>query len=105
MRPRRCSAPAFRRAASRARSRAAAPICWPQAIKSVLTEAIEAGGSSLRDYVQTDGELGYFQHRWAVYEREGQACPGCDCALRRTGGIRRLAQSGRSTFYCPRRQR
>ena len=83
----------------------AAPIGWRQAIKSVLTEAIAAGGSSLRDYVQTDGELGYFQHRWAVYEREGQACPGCDCALRRTGGIRRLVQAGRSTFYCPRRQR
>ena len=76
-----------------------------QAIKSVLTEAIDAGGSSLRDYVQTDGELGYFQHRWAVYEREGQACPGCDCALGRTGGIKRLVQAGRSTFYCPRRQR
>lgn len=76
-----------------------------RAIKSVLAEAIEAGGSSLRDYVQTDGELGYFQHRWAVYERAGQACPGCDCTLGRTGGIKRLAQAGRSTFYCPRRQR
>jgi formamidopyrimidine-DNA glycosylase len=76
-----------------------------QAIKSVLAEAIEAGGSSLRDYVQTDGELGYFQHRWAVYEREGQPCPGCNCTVKRTGGIKRLAQAGRSTFYCPRRQR
>ena len=76
-----------------------------QAIKEVLTEAISAGGSSLRDFVQTDGELGYFQHRWAVYEREGIACPGCHCAFEKTGGIKRLAQSGRSTFYCPRRQR
>src|SRR5262245_1959957 len=76
-----------------------------QAIKDVLSEAISAGGSSLRDYVQTDGELGYFQHRWAVYEREGKACPGCHCEFEKTGGIKRLAQSGRSTFYCPRRQR
>lgn len=76
-----------------------------QAIKSVLREAIAAGGSSLRDYVQADGELGYFQHRWAVYEREGRACPGCECAPETTGGIKRLMQSGRSTFYCPRRQR
>jgi len=75
------------------------------AIKSVLKEAVEAGGSSLRDYVQTSGELGYFQERWAVYDREGQACPGCDCNLRRTGGVRRIVQSGRSTFYCPGRQR
>ena len=71
------------------------------AIKSVLTEAIEAGGSSLRDYVQTDGELGYFQHRWAVYGREGEPCPGCTCAE----GVRRIAQSGRSTFFCAKRQR
>ncbi|MBX6321275.1 MAG: bifunctional DNA-formamidopyrimidine glycosylase/DNA-(apurinic or apyrimidinic site) lyase [Rhodospirillaceae bacterium] len=75
------------------------------AIRKVLGEAIAAGGSSLRDYVRTDGELGYFQHRWAVYERAGQACPGCTCDPARTGGIRRIVQSGRSTFYCPRRQR
>jgi formamidopyrimidine-DNA glycosylase len=74
------------------------------AIKSVLTEAIAAGGSSLRDYVQPDGELGYFQHAWAVYGREGEVCTNCPgppaCA-----GVRRITQSGRSTFYCPRRQR
>jgi formamidopyrimidine-DNA glycosylase len=75
------------------------------AIKEVLSEAITAGGSSLRDFVQTNGELGYFQHRWAVYEREGQSCPGCNCAMATTGGIRRIVQAGRSTFYCPRRQR
>jgi formamidopyrimidine-DNA glycosylase len=66
---------------------------------------VEAGGSSLRDYVQTSGELGYFQHRWAVYDREGQACPDCDCNFKRTGGVRRIVQGGRSTFYCPGRQR
>ena len=70
-------------------------------IRSVLTEAIEAGGSSLRDYVQADGELGYFQHRWAVYGHEGDPCPGCDCG----GAVRRIVQSGRSTFFCAKRQR
>jgi len=74
------------------------------AIKATLAEAIAAGGSSLRDYVQPDGELGFFQHAWKVYGREGLACelcpgpPGC-------GGIRRMVQGGRSTFYCPRTQR
>jgi formamidopyrimidine-DNA glycosylase len=71
------------------------------AIREVLEEAIEAGGSSLRDYVQANGELGYFQHRWAVYGKEGEPCPGCDCAE----GVRRIAQAGRSTFFCGRRQR
>jgi formamidopyrimidine-DNA glycosylase len=74
------------------------------AIRRVLAEAIAAGGSSLRDYVQTDGELGYFQHRWAVYEKEGERCPDCSCNGA-GGGIQRIVQSGRSTFYCPRRQR
>ena len=69
-------------------------------IRSVLTEAIEAGGSSLRDYVQADGELGYFQHRWAVYGHEGDPCPGCECG----GGVKRIVQSGRSTFFCAKRQ-
>ncbi|MFQ5954311.1 MAG: bifunctional DNA-formamidopyrimidine glycosylase/DNA-(apurinic or apyrimidinic site) lyase [Kiloniellales bacterium] len=71
------------------------------AIRQVLDEAIAAGGSSLKDYVQASGELGYFQHRFAVYDREGEPCPGCDCCQ----GIRRIAQSGRSTFYCAKRQR
>ena len=75
------------------------------AIKDVLMKAIAAGGSSLRDYVQPSGELGYFQHQWAVYGREGEACPGCDCNAGETGGIRRIVQSNRSTFYCPHRQR
>ena len=72
-----------------------------RAVREVLTRAIAAGGSSLRDYVQASGELGYFQHEWAVYGREGERCPGCDCA----GAVRRLVQSNRSTFYCPHRQR
>jgi formamidopyrimidine-DNA glycosylase len=72
-----------------------------QAVRAVLEEAIEAGGSSLRDYVQTNGELGYFQHRWAVYGKEGEPCPGCTCAE----GIRRITQSGRSTFFCAKKQR
>ena len=68
------------------------------------TEAIAAGGSSLRDYVQPDGELGYFQHAWKVYGREGEACERCPGAPGCTG-IRRIVQSGRSTFYCPKTQR
>jgi formamidopyrimidine-DNA glycosylase len=71
------------------------------AIREVLDEAIEAGGSSLRDYVQANGELGYFQHRWAVYGKEGEKCPGCTCAE----GVSRITQSGRSTFFCAQRQR
>jgi formamidopyrimidine-DNA glycosylase len=66
-------------------------------IRDVLSEAIEAGGSSLRDHRQTDGELGYFQHAFRVYGREGQPCTTPDCS----GTIRRIVQSGRSTFYCP----
>jgi len=75
-----------------------------RAVRGVLTEAIAAGGSSLRDHRQTTGELGYFQHAFAVYGRDGEPCPGCTCN-QKTGGILRITQSGRSTFYCPRRQR
>lgn len=74
------------------------------AIRKVLKAAIAAGGSSLRDYKQADGELGYFQHHFAVYDRTGKPCPGCRCDIRRTGGIKRIAQGGRSTFYCPVKQ-
>jgi formamidopyrimidine-DNA glycosylase len=74
------------------------------AIRKVLTDAIAAGGSSLRDYVQTSGELGYFQNQFAVYDREGEACPGCTCTVAETGGVLRIVQSNRSTFFCPRRQ-
>lgn len=70
-------------------------------IREVLREAIEAGGSSLRDYRQADGELGYFQHTFRVYDREGAPCPAPGCA----GTVTRIVQSGRSTFFCPRCQR
>ena len=75
------------------------------AIRQVLTEAIAAGGSTLRDYVQSSGELGYFQKQFAVYGRAGEACPGCTCDLAKTGGIQRIVQAGRSSFYCEKRQR
>ena len=64
---------------------------------SVIADAIEAGGSSLRDHIQTDGSLGYFQHRFKVYDKEGEPCPRRDC----NGVVSRIVQSGRSTFYCP----
>jgi formamidopyrimidine-DNA glycosylase len=67
------------------------------AIKAVLNDAIKAGGSSLRDHRQTDGELGYFQHSFRVYDREGEKCPTRGCK----GKIRRIVQTGRSTFFCP----
>ncbi len=73
-------------------------------IRATLAEAIAAGGSSLRDYVQPDGELGYFQHAWKVYGRAGEACASCP-GLPGCAGIQRIVQSGRSTFYCPRTQR
>jgi formamidopyrimidine-DNA glycosylase len=76
-----------------------------QAIKAVLADAIAAGGSSLRDYRRPDGELGYFQHSFAVYGRQGEGCLGCACDPAQTGGVRRITQSGRSTFYCACRQR
>ena len=71
------------------------------AIRDVLERAIAAGGSSIRDYVQTSGELGYFQQQWAVYGRVGEKCPDCDCKM----GVRQIVQAGRSTFYCTKRQR
>ena len=68
-----------------------------QAIRAVIAQAIEAGGSSLRDHIRTDGSLGYFQHSFSVYDREGAACPRAGCG----GTVARIVQSGRSTFYCP----
>jgi formamidopyrimidine-DNA glycosylase len=70
-----------------------------EAVKAVLLEAIAAGGSTLRDHVAPSGEIGYFQHNFKVYGREGADCPVCSTS------IRRLVQSGRSTFYCPQCQR
>jgi len=66
-------------------------------IRETLQDAIRAGGSSLRDHTQADGTLGYFQHAFAVYDREGSACRTTGC----TGTVARLVQSNRSTFYCP----
>jgi formamidopyrimidine-DNA glycosylase len=70
------------------------------AIPEILHEAIAAGGSSMRDYRQPSGELGYFKASWAVYGREGENCTRCN-----DGTVTRLAQSGRSSFYCPKCQR
>lgn len=70
-------------------------------IRDVLGEAIEAGGSSLRDHRQASGELGYFQHTFRAYDREGEPCQTPDCQ----GKIHRKVQSGRSSFYCPACQR
>ncbi len=71
------------------------------AIRTVIAEAIEAGGSTLRDHMRTDGTLGYFQHRFAVYDREGEPCLRSDCG----GTVTRIRQAGRSTFFCPACQR
>ena len=74
------------------------------AIRAVLEESIEAGGSSLRDYVRADGQVGFFQERFKVYGREGQPCEECpgppDCP-----GVVRTVQAGRASFHCPRLQR
>jgi formamidopyrimidine-DNA glycosylase len=70
-------------------------------IRDVLSEAIAAGGSSLRDYRRTDGELGYFQHGFQVYDREGEPCVTLGCQKK----INRIVQSGRSSFFCPQCQR
>lgn len=70
-------------------------------IHTVLNQAIEAGGSSLRDHRQTSGELGYFQHSFQVYDREGEKCQTRRCA----GTVRRFNQNGRSTFWCPKCQK
>jgi formamidopyrimidine-DNA glycosylase len=72
-------------------------IALVDSIRAVLNDAIKAGGSSLRDHRQTTGELGYFQHNFRVYDREGAGCPTPRCG----GTIRRIVQNGRSTFFCP----
>jgi formamidopyrimidine-DNA glycosylase len=89
-------------------NRMAASVASPQrserlarAIREVLLDAIAAGGSTLRDYAHTDGELGYFQHSFAVYDRAGAACSKEGCG----GTVKRVVHSGRSTFYCPKCQR
>jgi formamidopyrimidine-DNA glycosylase len=91
---RRCSKPASRRTRAAGSLSAKQASALVAAIKEVLTAAIAAGGSSLRDYARPDGELGYFAKQWCVYGREGEPCPRCGApVLRRTEG-------GRSTFYC-----
>jgi formamidopyrimidine-DNA glycosylase len=90
-----------KRRASTIATRAGAPneraVALVQAIKDVLHDAIKAGGSSLRDHKRTDGELGLFQHHFQVYDREGEPCGSRGCH----GTIKRIVQTGRSTFYCP----
>ena len=88
----------LRRAGALSGKRAAALV---PIIREVLADAITAGGSSLRDFRQADGELGYFQHSFDVYGREGEPCRSAGC----TGHIARITQAGRSSFYCPRCQR
>ena len=70
------------------------------AIRDVLEQSIRDGGSTLRDYAQPDGQLGYFATRFAIYGREGEACQSCD-----TGTVRRIVQGGRSTWFCPKCQK
>jgi formamidopyrimidine-DNA glycosylase len=84
-----------KRMASKVQAKSIAPLV--EAIKTVLNDAVLAGGSSLRDHKRVDGELGYFQHRFAVYDREGAPCPRKGCK----GTVERIVQAGRSTFYCP----
>ncbi|TAK46681.1 MAG: bifunctional DNA-formamidopyrimidine glycosylase/DNA-(apurinic or apyrimidinic site) lyase [Xanthobacteraceae bacterium] len=94
-----------RRFAATLATRAGAPtpgaLALAEAIRAVLGDAIAAGGSSLRDHRQTSGELGYFQHAFRVYDREGEPCATPACA----GTVRRFVQNGRSTFWCPKCQR
>ncbi len=86
-----------RRRAGTVRAERAANLA--KAIRDVLEKAVAAGGSSARDYVNANGEQGWFQAQWVVYDQEGRPCPGCQAP------IRRIVQSGRSTFYCPKCQR
>lgn len=74
-------------------------------IRKTLSEAIAAGGSTLKDYRQPDGRLGYFQNKHCVYGKTGQSCPGCTCFLEKTKGIQKTVQGGRSSYYCATKQR
>ncbi|MHC8507941.1 MAG: bifunctional DNA-formamidopyrimidine glycosylase/DNA-(apurinic or apyrimidinic site) lyase [Rhodospirillales bacterium] len=87
-----------RRSAAAVQGGRAQKLC--AAVKAVLAEAVQAGGSTLRDHRAPSGELGYFQHAFRVYGREGEPCPACA-----QSPVRRITQSGRSTFFCPRCQR
>ena len=74
-------------------------------ITDVLTQAIKAGGSTLKDYAKPDGSLGYFQNLHCVYNKNGQRCLNCTCDIDKTGGIQKITQAGRSTFYCATKQK
>ena len=71
----------------------------------ILEASIKAGGSTIHDYKHPDGDIGYFQNSHCVYNKTGQRCPDCICDFAKTGGIRKITQSGRSTFYCPIQQK
>jgi len=74
-------------------------------IREVLQKAIDLGGSTLKDYQKPDGSLGYFQNMHSVYNKTGQRCPNCACDINNIGGIKKIIQAGRSTFYCPAKQK
>lgn len=76
-----------------------------ESIRKILQKAIAAGGSSIHDYKKPDGSLGYFQNMHCVYNKTGQKCPGCTCNIAQTGGIKKIVQAGRSTFYCSVKQK
>lgn len=76
-----------------------------EAVRDVLQKAIAAGGSTLKDYRQPDGSLGYFQMSHCVYDKTGQRCPNCRCDLNKTGGVQKIVLGGRSTFYCATQQK
>ncbi len=82
--------------------------CGPllESVREILKQAIANGGSTLHDYHRPDGSLGYFQNLHCVYNKAGKPCPGCTCAAGHDDrGIRKIVQGGRSTFYCPVKQK
>lgn len=76
-----------------------------ESVRFTLQKAIEAGGSTLKDYIKPDGSMGYFQNMHCVYNKTGQKCPDCTCNISQTGGIKKIVQAGRSSFYCPTKQK
>lgn len=76
-----------------------------EATRYVLKKAIEAGGSTLKDYQKPDGSLGYFQNSHCVYNKTGEKCCNCSCDIKQTGGIHKITQAGRSTYFCPVKQK
>lgn len=76
-----------------------------QYTKEILAEAIAAGGSTIHDYKRPDGNIGYFQEKHCVYDKKGYRCPECTCNINKTGGIQKITQGGRSTFFCPQLQK